>query len=80
MCAIEYYTYDDYIKWEGNWELINGMPLAMSPAPMITHQAIANFIANELTNSLLKQGLWTKALADSNWNEPQAKALYVKMR
>ena len=51
MCAIEYYTYDDYIKWEGNWELINGIPLAMSPAPMITHQAIANLIANELTNS-----------------------------
>lgn len=51
MCAIEYYTYKDYVKWEGDWELINGVPLAMSPAPMITHQALANLIANELTNS-----------------------------
>ena len=51
MCAIEYYTYDDYVKWEGNWELINGIPLAMSPAPMITHQAIATNIAYELKSS-----------------------------
>jgi len=51
MCAIEYYTYDDYVKWEGNWELINGIPLAMSPAPMITHQAIATNIAFELKSS-----------------------------
>ena len=51
MCAIEYYTYDDYVKWEGNWELINGVALAMSPAPMITHQAIATNIAFELKRS-----------------------------
>ena len=29
---------------------------------------------------MLKQGLWTKALSDSDWDEPKAKALYVKMR
>ena len=51
MCAIEYYTYDDYVKWEGNWELINGIPLAMSPAPMITHQALAGEIFYELKQS-----------------------------
>jgi len=28
--AIEYYTYDDYCLWEGKWELIKGMPMAMS--------------------------------------------------
>jgi len=52
MCAIEYYTYDDLVKWKGDWELIDGIPLAMAPAPMINHQVIANMIANELTNSL----------------------------
>jgi len=52
MCVIEYYTYDDLVQWKGDWELIDGIPLAMSPAPMITHQAIANMIANEFTNSI----------------------------
>ena len=52
MCAIEYYTYDDYKKWEGNWELIDGVPLAMSPAPMINHQVLAGNILFELKKSV----------------------------
>ena len=51
MCAIEYYTYDDYKNWEGRWELIDGIPLAMAPAPLPTHQ----FIAMELSFQLRKQ-------------------------
>jgi len=51
MCAVEYYSYEEYCQWEGNWELIKGVPLAMSPAPMITHQAIAYEIAFELKSS-----------------------------
>ena len=38
------YTYNDYCLWEGKWELIDGMPYAMSPAPSIDHQRFnANF-------------------------------------
>lgn len=44
MCALEYYTYKDYMNWEGRWELINGLPMAMSPAPMRKHQSIASEI------------------------------------
>ena len=32
--VVELYTYDDYVKWEGDWELIDGRPLAMAPAPV----------------------------------------------
>ena len=46
------YTYDDYKVWEGNWELIYGVPYAMTPAPMIKHQAISNRIARYLDESL----------------------------
>ena len=49
---IPHYTYADYKEWEGNWELINGIPYAMSPAPMIKHQKISNNIAWLLKNSL----------------------------
>jgi Uma2 family endonuclease len=51
VCAIEYYTYEDYCQWEGDWELIYGSPLAMAPAPIITHQAIAYEIVYELKAS-----------------------------
>ena len=41
---IEYYNYDDYKEWEGEWELIDGRAYAMAPAPMRKHQAIASAI------------------------------------
>ena len=34
------FTYEDYLIWEGRWELIEGMPYAMSPAPVPEHQKI----------------------------------------
>ena len=34
------FTYEDYLLWEGRWELIDGMPYAMSPAPAPNHQDI----------------------------------------
>ncbi|HZH65515.1 MAG TPA: hypothetical protein VEY10_11550 [Flavisolibacter sp.] len=39
---LPYYTYEDYVQWEGKWELIDGIPHAMSPAPTPKHQIIAN--------------------------------------
>ena len=42
MGAIDYYTYDDYVQWKGDWEVIDGEAVAMSPSPMVTHQAIAS--------------------------------------
>jgi Uma2 family endonuclease len=46
------YTYDDYTLWEGDWELIYGIPYAMAPAPMIKHQQISNKIARYLDEAL----------------------------
>jgi len=46
------YSYDDYKLWEGDWELIHGVPYAMAPAPMIKHQAISNNIARYLGEAL----------------------------
>ena len=60
------YTYDDYKKWEGNWELIYGVPYAMAPAPMIKHQAISNKIAWHLQNNL-KECKACQALLPIDW-------------
>jgi len=51
VCAIEYYTYDDYCQWKGDWELIYGIPLAMAPSPMKSHQIIASSILVALANT-----------------------------
>ena len=41
------YTYNDYKSWEGNWELYNGIAIAMAPAPMRKHQSLASSIISE---------------------------------
>ncbi len=46
------YTHADYLQWEGKWELIHGIPYAMSPAPTIQHQTISHKIAVALAKSL----------------------------
>jgi hypothetical protein len=37
---LPHYTYSDYEQWEGQWELIDGIPYAMSPLPVPKHQKI----------------------------------------
>jgi hypothetical protein len=34
------YTYEDYLKWDGQWELIDGVPYSMAPSHSFTHQYI----------------------------------------
>lgn len=49
-------------------------------APSKIDEAIFEIIAIELSSNQVKQGLWTKALADSEWNDAKAKSIYVRMR
>lgn len=47
-----YYTYEDYCQWEGRWELIEGMPYAMSPAPVPAHQSVSALLGFEFVKAL----------------------------
>ena len=48
------YTYDDYVHWEGRWELIAGFPIEMSPAPLPKHQRIASALNIEFGIAMRK--------------------------
>ena len=48
----EYYTFDDYQLWSGDWELIEGMPYAMTPSPTVTHQTVSFNFASEIKSLL----------------------------
>ena len=51
---LPHYTFEDYLHWEGQWELIDGIPYAMSPAPVPMHQYIAGSLHAELRAALKK--------------------------
>lgn len=48
------YTYADYCTWDDSerWELIEGMPYAMSPAPTPQHQGISGELFGQLRDYL----------------------------
>jgi Uma2 family endonuclease len=46
---LPHYTYADWEQWEGQWELIEGIPHAMSPLPVPKHQKIAMALGSEFT-------------------------------
>jgi Uma2 family endonuclease len=63
---LPHYTYEDYKNWEGKWELIDGIPYAMSPAHTPKHQIVSNNIAWQL-KEILKDCKECKALLPVDW-------------
>ncbi|MDB5192772.1 MAG: hypothetical protein JWQ96_2335 [Segetibacter sp.] len=53
---LPHYTYQDYLNWEGRWELHEGHPIAMSPLPLPEHQRVAAELITEFTLALRKTG------------------------
>ena len=65
-CYLPRYNYEDYCLWEGSWELMFGLPYAMTPAPLIIHQEISHRIDVQLGN-LLQQCQRCRALLPVDW-------------
>jgi Uma2 family endonuclease len=63
------YTYRDYEKWEGDWELIRGFPYAMSPAPQRRHQYVGGQFVYAAIEALKKNGgtCNCEVLYESDW-------------
>lgn len=61
-----HYTWQDYQHWEGRWELLEGIPYAMSPAPTLTHQSISTKISWQLSD-LLQNCQKCQALLPIDW-------------
>ena len=49
------YTYGDYVSWpdDERWELIDGVPFNMTPAPSRLHQDICMELSRQISNHLL---------------------------
>ena len=60
------YNYEDYKHWEGDWELISGIPYAMAPAPMKRHQMLVGYIFSEIVSKIGKCPE-CEVLIDSDW-------------
>ena len=69
------YTYEDYKGWEGSWELIDGIPVSMAPAPMKIHQKIASELFFQLKQELSDDCEACEVLYETDWRVSDATTL-----
>ena len=46
------YTYDDYVNWKEDWELIDGLPYSLFPSPKFGHGKAASRFGGQITAQL----------------------------
>ena len=51
---LPHYTHEDYCQMEGRWELIEGIPWAMSPTPLPRHQWTSANVKYQLIDAIKK--------------------------
>jgi len=73
MPAVSYlprYTIADYLRWEGDWELWDGIPVSMAPFPKLPHQRTSRAIFMQLHEQLLREpcDLRCEAFYETEWH------------
>ncbi len=61
------YSYKDYCNWEGQWELIDGIPYAMYPLPTIIHQDVNGNLYEAFKKALKKTCKKCKVFIPIDW-------------
>lgn len=61
------YTVDEYRLWKGDWELWDGIAIALSPSPFGKHQAILVALASELRNAVRSNRCEATVLGELDW-------------
>ncbi|QEG38828.1 PDDEXK family nuclease [Roseimaritima ulvae] len=67
-----HYTVDDYQQWQGNWELWQGVAVAMTPGPFGRHQQVLTKLAVALQNSIDATACRAVVLADYLFSGPSS--------
>ena len=61
------YSYEDYRNWEGEWELIEGLPVSMAPAAVKKHQQLAGNVFIELNKTISEKCMECEVLYEVDW-------------
>jgi len=64
---LPHYTIEQYQAWEGDWELWQGIPVAMIPSPFGRHQRVAKNLVVELDNQLRDANCHSVVLYEIDW-------------
>jgi Uma2 family endonuclease len=64
---IPHYTVDDYRHWKGDWELLDGVPISMSPSPFGRHERITSRTGHAFLSAFDSQGCDCEVYYNLDW-------------
>jgi Uma2 family endonuclease len=64
---LPHYTVEDYARWEGDWELWDGIAVSMSPGPFGRHQRVAARLIYSLQRSIEQEKCSAEVVYELDW-------------
>ena len=64
---VPHYSVAEYQQWEGDWELWQGIPVAMTPSPVGGHQRCSLRLARALLTAAEDQACRAEVLQEIDW-------------
>ena len=64
---VPHYTVEDYLQWEGDWELWHGAAVAVAPSPL-PHQDVAGNLYAQLRSSVGAAGCKCRVYYEVDWH------------
>lgn len=61
------YTVDDYRQWEGDWELIDGLAIAMTPSPFGPHARVVSRLSRIIGTQVEMLGCPCEIYTNLDW-------------
>lgn len=61
------YSLTDYLQWQGDWELWDGVAIAMSPSPLGVHQRVLFRLASVLSIQIAAAACDATVLGELDW-------------
>jgi Uma2 family endonuclease len=64
---LPHYRYADYCRWQGDWELYGGIPIAMTPSPFGRHQQCLTRLVLAIGGQLAGTSAGYETLVELDW-------------
>ena len=61
------YCVDDYLHWKGDWELWDGIAIAMTPSPFGRHQKVVTALATHFNMLIREAGRDATVFVELDW-------------
>jgi|AACY02.2.fsa_nt_gi Uncharacterized protein conserved in cyanobacteria len=61
------YTLADYQQWPGDWQMIDGVAIAMTPSPFGPHERVVSRLSRTIGNQLEQCGVGCEVYTNLDW-------------